>query len=410
MSQLFTKTTREVPKDEQSVSAQLLIRAGYIDKVAAGVYTLLPLGYMTVWKLANWINFDMQDIGAQPITMPALIPKQNWVQSGRWENFDSLFKVKGGDDREYGLGATNEEIVTPMMKRFIVSYKDLPKAVYQITDKFRNEVRAKSGVLRTREFFMKDLYSFHADKDDLDEYYEKIKKIYTQYFKDFEIGDRTYLTYASGGTFAKYSHEFQTESSSGEDEIYVCKKCHIAANREILDKEFVCPECSGKEYEIKKTIEVGNIFKLGTKFSKPFELTYKDENDQSKLVEMGCYGIGIQRLMGTIAEVNHDEKGLIWPDRAAPREIHLISIGRNERCEEVLKELNKAFYDTLYDDRDDVSAGEKFADADLIGVPNRLVVSAKTGDKIEFKRRDSDKAELVEIKDLIGRIVKSGKH
>jgi len=405
LSEFFIKTQKDFPRDEQSVSAQFLIRGGYIDKVAAGVYTLLPLGVRTVSKIMANVSAAMQEVGGQEIYMSGLVPKSNWEQTGRWDSFDILFRLKGADEREYALGATHEEIVTPLAKKFIKSYKDLPIYFYQIQNKFRNEVRAKSGVLRTREFLMKDLYSFHKDKQDLDEYYEKVKQKYLELFTQMGIGEKTYFTFASGGDFTKYSHEFQTEAEAGEDEVYVCKSCKTGLNREILGEGYKCPECGNEEYDLKKTIEVGNIFKLGTKFSKPFDLTYKDEKDQDRPVEMGCYGIGIQRLMGTIAEVNHDDKGLIWPQRIAPFEIYLISLGDNqEKSEKIYQELSKMF-DVLWDDRDDVSAGEKFADADLLGMPWRVIVSDKTGDKIELKARGAGEAALVSLDEATKKIL-----
>ena len=410
LSQLFTKTQKTYPKDEQSVSAQLLIRAGYIDKVAAGVYTLLPLGLRVVSKIITVIRNEMEYIGGQEVYMPGLVPKENWEKTGRWSDLDVLFKLKGRDEKEYGLGASHEEIISPLAKKFTLSYKDLPFSVFQIQNKFRNELRAKSGVLRTREFLMKDLYSFHADEVGLDSFYDKATQAYWNIFEHCGIKDKTYFVYASGGTFAKYSHEFQTETEAGEDEIYVCKNCQMGVNKEILKGEFKCLGCGKSEYEIKKAIEVGNIFKLMTKYSEPFDLRFVDKNGENKPVLMGCYGIGIQRLMGAIAEVCNDENGLIWPQSIAPFAVHLIAV-KSEKgkvksdAEEIYNKLQEAGIDVLYDDREDVSAGEKFADADLIGIPNRLVVSDKTGDKIELKKRSEKEVKLVEINELIKQLV-----
>lgn len=400
ISQLFTKTSKDYPKDEQSVSAQLLLRAGYIDKVAAGVYTLLPLGFRVASKIITIIRGEMDEAGGQEILMPGLVPKSLWEKSGRWDNFDALFRLKGVDDKEYGLGATHEEIVTPLGHKFTFSYKDLPFAVYQIQNKFRNETRAKSGVLRTREFLMKDLYSFHQTEKDLDNYYEKITTAYWKIFESIGIKEKTHLTYASGGTFSKFSHEFQTETEAGEDEIYVCVKCGVGLNREILENTYRCPECGSEEYEIKKCVEVGNIFKLRTKYSEPFSFLCRDESGEEKPVEMGCYGIGIQRLMGTVAELYHDQGGLVWPDKIAPFLYHLIVLGDNqERADEVYRSLKSMGVEVLYDDRE-LSAGEKFADADLIGIPNRLVVSDKTEGRIELKKRSEKESDLVDLDDL----------
>jgi prolyl-tRNA synthetase len=405
ISNLFTKTTKDYPKDEVSASSQLLIRAGFIDKVAAGVYTLLPLGLKTVNKIANIIRLEMDAIGGQEIFMPALVPKDNLLATGRWESLDVLFKLKGQDEKEYGLGATHEEIVTPLAKKFAFSYRDLPFATYQIQNKFRNELRAKSGVLRTREFLMKDLYSFHTSVEDLDAFYERVTQAYWNIFEKVGIKDKTYFTLASGGTFSKYSHEFQTETNSGEDEVYVCKACNTGANKEIIEGEYKCPQCGSTDYEIKKMIEVGNIFKLKEKYSKSFDLKFVDEAGKLNLVQMGCYGIGIQRLMGAIAEVSHDERGLVWPETVAPYKVYLISIGKTsaEKAEDLYRKLIERGVEVLYDDRE-VSAGEKFADADLMGIPYRVVVSEKNQDKLEIKKRSQDNAEIVELEQLLSTI------
>ena len=404
LSNLFTKTTKDYPKDEQSISAQLLIRAGYIDKVAAGVYTLLPLGLRVTNKISDIIRKEMVAIDGQEIFMPTLVPKDNWILTGRWTVLDVLFRIKARDEKDYGLGASHEEIVTPLTKKYALSYKDLPFAVFQIQNKFRDELRAKSGVLRTREFLMKDLYSFHADEDDLDKYYDRVTEAYWKIFAQVGIKEKTYFTFASGGTFAKYSHEFQTETEAGEDEVYVCRKCKMGLNREILEKEYKCPECGAGEYDLKKCVEIGNIFKPKTKYSEPFDQSFTDKLGQRKMVLMGCYGIGIQRLMGTVAEVTSDEKGLNWPQSIAPFAIQLIEVKSSnpevrKKTEKIYQELQEAGIEVLYDDRD-LSAGEKFADADLLGIPWRAVISEKTGDKVELKKRNSDKSELVEPEKL----------
>jgi prolyl-tRNA synthetase len=396
LSKTFTKTIKDYPKDEKSASCQLLIRAGYIDKVAAGIYTLLPLGLRVVNNISNIIRDEMVKVDGQEVLMPGLVPKENWVATGRWDGLDVLFKLEAADEKGYGLGASHEEIVSPLAKKFTLSYKDLPFAIFQIQNKFRNEVRAKSGVLRTREFLMKDLYSFHTDEADLDKYYDRVTEAYWNIFNRCGIKSKTYFTFASGGTFAKYSHEFQTETEAGEDEIYVCSKCNMGMNKEILEGNYVCPSCKCTEYELKKAIEVGNIFKLKTKYSEPFDLTFVDSDDSRKIVQMGCYGIGVQRLMGAVAEVSHDENGLIWPENVSPFKYHLIALGEKnkEKADKFYDELTEKGIEVLYDDRD-LSAGEKFADADLIGITNRLVISDKTGDEIELKERNSKESKLV---------------
>ena len=400
-SKLFTKTRREAPKDEESINAQLLIRAGYIDKLMAGVYTFLPLGLRVFKKIENIIRAEMVELGGQEILMPSLQPKSNWETTGRWDTLDSLIKFTTFYTKnEYALGPTHEEVVAPLLKKFILSYKDLPAAVFQIQNKFRDEKRARSGLIRGREFFMKDLYSFHKDEKDLDDYYGKASKAYEKIFKKAGLGDLTHLTYASGGSFSKYSHEFQTLAETGEDTIYVCSKCRTAVNKEIISEQNICPKCGNKELEEKRSIEVGNIFKLSTKYSKPFGLVYKDESGNENDVIMGCYGIGINRLMGTIAEIFNDDKGIIWPESVAPFSVHLLNLKPEntelkEFADKIYDDLQRQNIEVLYDDRKEASAGEKFADSDLIGIPLRAVISEKAGDKIEIKKRSEKEIRLV---------------
>lgn len=404
-SQLFTKTTKNISTEEKSLNARLLTRAGFVDKLGAGIYTFLPLGLRVMEKIANIIREEMNAIGGQEILMPALQPKANWQVTGRWDELDVLFKLKSGDSKEYALGATHEEIVAPLLGKFISSYKDLPISVYQIQMKFRNEKRAKSGILRGRQFLMKDLYSFHADNNDLDAYYEKVKEAYWKIFERVGIKEKTYLTLASGGTFSKYSHEFQTIADAGEDTIYVCKNCALAINKEIKDETPACPACKRSEFETKKTIEVGNIFKLKTKYSAPFNLKFKDSDGKDQTVIMGCYGIGIDRLMGTAVEAHNDKNGIIWPRNIAPYFAHLIVIDINDKeikkqADTVYETLLKAKIEVLFDDRN-LSAGVKFKDSDLIGIPWRLAISARTGGRIEVKRRAEEKSGLFDLNNVI---------
>ena len=401
---LFTGTIKETPKEEISINAQLLIRAGFIDKLMAGVYSYLPLGFLVLKKIEEIIRQEMNRIGGQEIFLPALHPKNNWQQTKRWE-YPEMFKLKNREGKEFSLGWTHEEIITPLARKFISSYKDLPVFIYQIQDKFRDELRAKSGLLRGVEFLMKDLYSFHQDEKGLDEYYEKVKGAYLKIFQRCGLKKETFLTLASGGTFSKYSHEFQTVTPAGEDTVYLCQKCRLAINREIIKEEnFTCPKCGNKKLEIKKTIEVGNIFKLKDRFSRPFNLVFKDKDGKEKVVFMGCYGIGLGRLMGTIAEVHHDNSGIAWPGEVAPFRVHLISLtGTKKESERLYQDLQKQNVEVLYDDRDDKSAGEKFADADLIGIPLRIVVSGRTLQKncVEMKKRSEQKIRLIKIKEII---------
>jgi prolyl-tRNA synthetase len=401
-SQLFTRTIKELPKDETSFNAQTLIRAGFIDKVAAGVYSFLPLGLRVLNKIREIIREEMEAVGGQEISMTAFASKEMWTATGRFETMDVLFKLAGSDQKEYVLNPTHEEVVTPLASKFVTSYKDLPFSVFQIQTKFRNEKRAKAGLMRGREFLMKDLYSFHATQEDLDNYYEKVLVSYTRIFDRVGLGNLTYMTYASGGTFSKYSHEFQTITEAGEDIIYSCEKCKMAINKEIIDDQNTCPKCGSADLKTQKAVEVGNIFKLGTKYSTPFDLSYMDASGQKQTVIMGCYGIGLSRVMGTIVEVCHDDKGIIWPETVAPFKIHLISLNQNEKAEEIYHNLTSAGFEVLFDDRDK-GAGEKFADADLIGCPIRLVLSAKTleKDNVEMKYRQEMDSKLVALTDLI---------
>jgi len=411
-SQLFTKTQKEAPSNEESINAKLLIRAGFVDKLMAGVYSFLPLGFIVLEKIENIIREEMQRVGGQEVLLPALHPKENWAKTNRWQ-YDEMFKLKSRFNKDFGLGWTHEEIITPLVKKFVKSYKDLPVLVYQIQDKFRDELRVKSGLLRGVEFIMKDFYSFHRDENDLDNFYEKIKGSYFKIFKRCGLEKETFLTYASGGTFSKYSHEFQAITPAGEDTIYLCPKCKLAVNKEIIEEEeYRCPKCKSKDLEVKKSIEVGNIFKLKNKFSQPFDFTFIDKDGKTKQVIMGCYGIGVSRLMGVIVEVHHDEQGIIWPETVAPFKFHLIPVfsGKKNVDSKVYKIADKIYKvgqkektEILYDNREDKSAGEKFADADLIGIPYRIVVSEKTLSKksVELRFRATKKISLIKKEQLI---------
>ncbi|MCX6759493.1 MAG: His/Gly/Thr/Pro-type tRNA ligase C-terminal domain-containing protein [Candidatus Nealsonbacteria bacterium] len=405
-SQLFTKTIKETPREEISVNAQLLIRAGFIDKLMAGIYSYLPLGFRVFKKIENIIREEMNRIGGQEVLMPALHPKNLWEKTDRWQ-YPEMFKLKNREGKDYSLGWTHEEIITPLVQKFVKSYKDLPVFVYQIQDKFRDELRAKSGLLRGVEFIMKDLYSFHKDENDLDEYYEKVKRAYFKIFQRCGIKKQTFLTLASGGAFSDYSHEFQTITPAGEDIIYLCQKCKIAINKEIIEKtKYQCPNCKNKELKIHKAIEVGNIFQLGDRFTRVFDFQFRDRDDKEKYPVMGCYGIGPGRLIGAIVEVSHDEKGIIWPKEVAPFQIHLIKIENNKKlektAEKIYKDLQQNNIEVLYDDRDK-SPGEEFAEADLIGIPYRIVISERTlkNNCVEIKERSRKKASLIKMNRLL---------
>ncbi len=403
-SKLFSKTSKQVPHDEVSVNARLLIRSGFIEKVSAGIYTFLPFGQKVINKISQIVREEMDAIGGQEMTMPVLHPKHLWETTGRWTGFDVLFKVKG-EAGEFALGATHEEIVVPTAKRFIESLRDLPKYVYQIQTKFRDEPRAKSGLMRGREFLMKDLYSFHADEADLDKYYQVVKGAYVKVFKRLNLD--ALEVEASGGTFAKFSHEYQVLCESGEDTIYLCPDGHFARNKEIIAELTKCPTCS-KNLEEKSAAEVGNIFKLMSKYSEPFGLTFMDSDDKEKPVLMGCYGIGISRLMGVLVEMFHDDRGIIWPKSVSPFDAHLVHIedkGTEPWARETYDRLTKAGVEVLWDDREGVSAGEKFADADLIGIPVRLVVSKRVGQgKVEWKDRDSKESKILSLEEVVKKL------
>ena len=404
-SKLFYKTTKNKGSDVESVSHDLLTRAGYIDQLMAGVFTLMPLGFMVFKKIEQIIRKHMVAIGGQELLMPTLNPKENWQKTGRWETLDVLFKLKGAGDKEYALSPSHEEVVSPLAKKVVFSYRDLPLYVFHIQTKFRNELRAKSGILRTREFIMKDLYSFHTNQADLDAYYQKVAKAYVAIFKECGIGKITHQTLASGGSFSKYSDEFQTLTEAGEDIIYICQKCGVAINKEIKAENPVCPTCKDSEFLEKKGIEVGNIFKLGTKYSAPFDLKFTDKDAQDKPVLMGCYGIGLGRLLGAIVEASHDDKGIIWPKSVAPFSVHLISLQGGKvkpLAQKLYKSLQESGIEVLWDDRENKTAGEKFGDADLLGIPTRIIISEKTLEKgsVEVKERGKEKVQLVKINQL----------
>lgn len=400
-SQMLIKTRKETGKEIESVNADLLIRGSYIDQLSAGVYTFLPLGLRVLKKIENIVRDEMEIAHGQEVLMPVLQSKEAWKTTGRWDTLDDLFKFTSHYTKtETALGPTHEEVVSPLVKKFVFSYKDLPKYIYQIQTKFRDEKRAKAGLLRGREFLMKDLYSFHVDQEDLDKYYDSMKNSYMNIYNRVGIGKKTYLTFASGGSFSKYSHEFQTESDSGEDLIYLCEKCNIAVNKEIIDEQNECPECKNKKLKEIKAIEVGNIFKLGTKYSKPFNLVYSDEKNVENDVVMGCYGIGIGRVMGTVVEVSHDEKGIIWPAAVAPFDLHLIDLGtkRGEEFEQIFEKENLS---VLLDDRDE-TAGTKFTDAELLGMPISVILSEKNLAKgqLEIKIRKNGETKFIDSKNV----------
>ncbi len=411
-SQLFTKTQKQAPADEVSKNAQLLIRAGYIHKEMAGVYTFLPLGQRVLDNISQIIREEMDAIGGQELKLTTLQDPEIWKATDRWddEKVDVWFKTKLKSDAEIGLGPTHEEPLIRAVKPFVHSYKDLPFLAYQIQTKFRNEVRAKSGVMRGREFLMKDLYSFARTQQEHDELYEKIKQAYGKVYDRLGVGDKTFLTFASGGMFSQFSHEFQTVCEAGEDTIYLDRKKKIAVNEEVNNDQVLADlGLKREDLEQVRAAEVGNIFTLKDKFSKPLGLTFVDENDKEQYVLMGCYGIGPSRLVGVIAELLGDDKGLVWPEGVAPYKVYLASVGEDDTVkkasEDLYQKLQDANVSVLFDDRD-VRPGEKFADADLIGIPHRVVVSLKTleNNQVEIKSRTSDEVSFITEDELIKRL------
>lgn len=399
-SKIFGKTSKNISSEQTSLNAQLLIRGGFVRPQMAGVYNYLPLGLRVLKKIENIVREELNNFGAQEILMPALSNLESWKITHR-QDIDVLFHLEGHDQSQLVLNPTHEEVITPLVGEMVFSYQDLPLGLYQIQTKFRNEPRAKSGLLRGREFLMKDLYSFHPDQNSLEKYYQQMTEVYFQIYQKLSLKDQTVLTYASGGAFSKYSHEFQVLAEVGEDTIHLCPKCRLAVNQEIITDQPDCPKCHGP-LEPQRAVEVGNIFKLGTRFSQSFNFYYQDQNGDKKLVEMGCYGIGISRLMGILVEIFHDDRGIIWPQSVAPFRVHLISLAdTQEKAEAIYQKLTQAGIEVLWDDRTDVSAGIKFADADLIGIPVRLVVSPKTQEQIEWKERNLPETKLMSLDQVL---------
>ncbi len=404
-SYLFTKTRKHAPQDEVSKNAQLLIRAGFIHKEMAGAYAFLPLGLRVLNKVMDVIRQEMHAVGAQELFMTSLQRKEVWEMSGRWSDdvVDNWFKTQLKNGTDVGLAFTHEEALTNMMHDVVASYKDLPFAVYQLQTKFRNETRAKSGIMRGREFIMKDAYTFCATQEEHDAFYEAMQQAYSTIFQRLGIGAHTYLTFAGGGTFSKYSHEFQTVCDAGEDIIYVDKKKGVAVNREVYTDEVLADLGLVREdMEEYKAAEVGNIFSLGTKFSDAFDLTYDAADGSKQKVIMGSYGIGPARVMGVVAELLSDAKGLVWPEIIAPFRVHLLSLEQDAEAEKVYAALTGAGVEVLYDDRD-VRAGEKFADAELMGCPLRAVVSEKSlaAGGVEVSRRSGGAVQIMQVDALV---------
>ncbi len=402
-SKTFVKTLREAPKDETAKNGALLTRAGYIHKEMAGVYDYLPLGLRVLENIKTIIREELNKIGCEEVLMSSLQNPEPWEKTGRFsdQEVDIWFKTELSSGGTLGLAPTHEEPITELLKSYISSYRDLPLYVYQFQTKFRNELRAKSGILRGREFLMKDLYSFHTSEEDLNRFYAEVEKAYGRIFERLGIGDLTFETFASGGIFSKYSHEFQTLLPVGEDTVYYNADKSVVLNKEVLNPEVLTDlGVSREDLEENTAAEVGNIFKLKFKYSEPLGLKYIDEKNAQKTVYMGCYGIGVSRLMGVIAERFADNKGLVWPESVAPFKYYLVGIGENgNRVAEEFYAEHKT--ETFFDDRDS-RPGEKFADADLIGLPYRLVISDKTlaENSAELTNRQTGESKLIKLSEI----------
>jgi prolyl-tRNA synthetase len=403
LSHSLSQTNKNAPKDASSINHSLLVQAGFIKQETAGVYSLLPFGLRVLRRIETIIRQEMDDLGAQEIFMPSLQSATNWRITQRWDSVDILFKVASRwGDREYALGPTHEEIVTPLVQEHVHSYRDLPMAVYQIQTKFRDEKRAKSGIVRGREFGMKDMYSFHAEETERSSFYERVTQAYLSIFAQCGIDAK--VTEASGGDFTKkHSHEFMAISDAGEDTIVYCPHCTFAQNVEIASVAAgdSCPRCQNSLLAA-KAIEIGNTFDLGTKFTEAFKFTFVDRSGQTQPVLMGCYGIGTTRLLGTIVETHHDDQGIIWPETVAPYDVHIVGLDIDQievrsAADQLIAQLQEHGQSVLFDDRTNVRAGAKFADADLIGIPTRIVISQKTVvlGKYELKRRDTNLAQMI---------------
>jgi prolyl-tRNA synthetase len=403
-SQLFTKTRREAPKDEVSLNAQLLIRAGYVYKVMAGVYAYTPLGLRVVENIKQIVREEMNALGGQELIMTNLQRRDTWEVTGRWsdEAVDVWFKTKLQDGVELGLAWSHEEAIMEMMQQFVSSYKDLPVSVYQFQTKLRNELRSKSGIMRGREFVMKDMYSLHASKEDMDRYYDRVIEAYRKVYGRLGIGDETFVTFAGGGAFTKFSHEFQTLCDAGEDTLYVNADRSVAVNEEVLDDAAAELHVDKSTLSPMTSAEVGNIFKFGTEKSEKMNIFFKDADGKQQPIYLASYGIGITRVMGVIVEKFADGKGLVWPESVAPFRAHLISLGMDEAAEKLYQEFAAAGIEVLLDDRD-ASAGEKFADSDLLGLPYRIVLGKRSLERgiVEVKKRTSDDVEEVKIGDVV---------
>lgn len=400
---LFVNTQREAPKDAETINHKLLVQAGLVDQLMAGVFTYLPLGLRTLRKIENIVREEMDAIGGQEILMPILHPSEIWKKTGGWDSIDVLFKIKSRTGKDYALGQSEEEVVVPLVMSRVATYRDLPVSVYQINWKYRDELRAKSGILRGREFYMKDLYSFHENQEDFEKYYKEVKDAYKKIFE--RLGLTVKVTEASGGSFSKkISYEFMVLTDAGEDDILYCDNCDYCVNIEVagdLIEGSKCKKCGAEGLKKDRASEVGNVFDLGEKYGKDFEFSFVGQDNQKHHPIIGCYGIGISRIMGVLVEKFNDDKGIVWPQNVAPFKVYLISIGKDEDAQNLYESLTQAGIEVFYDDRVNKNPGEKFADCDLMGIPFRIVVSAKLEKgNVEVKKRTQEGLKIVKSDEL----------
>ena len=409
LSQNFTKTLRDAPADEVALNAQLLIRAGFVYKVMAGSYVYTPLGLKVLENIKQIVREEMNAVAGQELIMTALQRKETWEGTGRWDDdtVDVWFKTRLKDDTEVGLAWSHEEAIIEMMKQYVKSYKDLPASVYQFQTKFRNELRAKSGIMRGREFVMKDMYSMHATTEDCDAYYDTVIEAYKRVYERLGLGDSTFVTFASGGAFTKFSHEFQTICAAGEDTLYVNAEQTVAVNEEVLDDASAELGIDKASLTPVVSAEVGNIFKFGTEKSEKMDFTYTGEDGKQHPVYLASYGVGVTRVMGVIVEKFADEKGIVWPEQIAPAKVYLVQIGKESvgLADELYNELQAKGVAVIYDDRDE-RPGTKFADAELIGIPYRVTVSDRLSaeEKFEFTPRATGLTELLTHDELLAKL------
>lgn len=411
ISQLFTKTSKTAPADEVAKNAQLLIRAGFVYKVMAGVYAYTPLGLRVLEKIKQIVREEMNAIGGQELIMSSLQKRETWEETGRWDDevVDVWFKSKLKDDTEVGFGWSHEEAIIEMMKQYLVSYKDLPINVYQFQTKMRNELRAKSGIMRGREFIMKDMYSMSLNAEQHETFYQSSIDAYSRVFDRLGIGNETYVTFASGGAFTQFSHEFQTICDAGEDIIYLHREKNIAVNEEVMSEESLAElGIKREDLEKVKSAEVGNIFNFGTQKSEDTNFTFTNSEGKRQYVHLGSYGIGITRLMGVVVEKFADEKGIVWPEAIAPAKVYLVQIGGEismKRATELYEELLNKGIEVLFDDRDE-RPGTKFADSELMGIPYRVTVSDRLigASQYEFTERKTGETKLLTREELLAKL------